>query len=518
MARPTDAPSQKRKRISLPAVAAPDMASAREIRPAVDDAGVGTPHTRVDAGSHASISPSFVVTIADSDQDIYPQAMTEPPVPELDNDMSTTSTEDLASSVYHVSPSSASLARGDYLDPALVPAEEHAYRQDDAVSMYHGFLETRPMVLSSVEDESGSEAYIDEDGESTILSTRSVNPLDLPYVTENDRTYCGDYYMPVDEMELDRLYLFHQVYLKILDSQLTIATLEEPKHILDIGAASGDWAMAIAEKFPDCEVTGVDIADVFERRAPINCFWEVDDAEIEWERPTNRYDLIHLRNMDGAFRDWAFIYESAYRCLKPGGWIEIMDFVDHQNSGGALAHFKPTSQIHRFMASVDKAAELAGRPRGTEHLEPRMLFDAGYVDVHVEDHCIPFKLNDGAIGKAWLVAQLATLEAMGLRLLTKYMGWTAEEVRAAAAAVEKELLDFARAPGRPSAALKTRTLLGRKPKSSARWPTDLTREAGRQSQDGTETSTTRLSDRTGSNVGASQAHSSVANIVNDEQR
>lgn len=295
-------------------------------------------------------------------------------------------------------------------------------------------------------------------------------------MTENDRTYCGDYYMPIDELELDRLFLFHQVYLKVLDSQLTTATLEEPTHILDIGTASGEWAMGIAEQFPDCDVTGIDIADVFEHRAPINCFWEVDDAELEWERPANRYDLIHLRNMDGAFRSWGFIYESAYRSLKPGGWIEIMDFVDHQGSNGALSHFKSSSEIHRFMASVDKAAEMAGRPRGANHLEPRMLYEAGYVDVRVTDHSIPLKLNDGSIGKTWLVAQLATLEAVGLRYLTRYMGWTAEEVRDTAAAVEKEILEFARASGRPSAALRLRVLLGRKPEAGARWSVESRRD------------------------------------------
>lgn len=286
--------------------------------------------------------------------------------------------------------------------------------------------------------------------------------------------------MPIDDTELSRLYLFHQVYLKILDSQLTTVPLEDPTHILDIGTGSGDWAMDIAEQFPDCEVTGIDIAGVFERKAPINCFWEVDDAEFEWERPSNHYDLVHLRTMHGAFKDWRFVYESAYRCLKPGGWIEIMDFVEHQDMGGVLAYFEPESPIHQFMASVNKAAEMTGKPRGAEHLEPRMLYEAGYIDVRVTDYSIPLKLNDGSIGKTWLVAQLATLEAIGLRLLTTHMNWTPEEVREATASIAKELLELARSPGRSPAALRSRVLLGRKPQSNARWSVDSMGSVGKR--------------------------------------
>ncbi|KXJ94700.1 S-adenosyl-L-methionine-dependent methyltransferase [Microdochium bolleyi] len=482
MAKTPEARSQRRRmRTSVPNVPTipppPNMANVIHPGPG-GDCSVASPTTGGLGGSDGcsnNYNTDIPLATTESDSDDYDTATAEPPVPELVNDFSTTELTDVESSIDIVSPSSASMTGSDHIGPALVPVEEYASRQNDAVSIFHGPVETRPVVLPSAGEESGSDGHDDQDDGSTILSTRSVNPQDLPYVTENGRLYCGDYYMPIDELELDRLYLFHQVYLQILDSQLTTATLEEPTHILDIGTGSGDWAMDIAEQFPDCEVTGTDIAGVFQRRAPMNCFWEVDDAEFAWERHSDHYDLVHLRNMDGAFRDWRFVYESAYRCLKPGGWIEIMDFVDHHSSGGSLSHFKPTSQIHRFMTSLDKAAEMSGKPRGAEHLEPRMLYEAGYIDVRVTDYSIPLKLNDGGlIGKTWLVAQIATLEALGLRLLTTHLQWTADEVREAANSVKEELLGFSKAPGRSSAALRTRVLLGRKPQGNVRWSVNST--------------------------------------------
>ena len=52
---------------------------------------------------------------------------------------------------------------------------------------------------------------------------------------------------------------------------------------------------------------------------------EVEDAE-DWERLPDFYDLIHFRNMEGAFTDWPLMYDNVFYSLKPGGWIEVQDF------------------------------------------------------------------------------------------------------------------------------------------------------------------------------------------------
>lgn len=166
-------------RISLPAtMPALDMTSADCA--IGGGAALGATDSNGAAGSRPSIPPlvaapgttANVTTAATThaDPNIYIQGpATEPPVPELDNDMSLTTTDDdLASSVSFASPSAASLAEVDDFDPTLVPMEEHAHRQDDAVSMYHSLVENQPMVLSHVEVESGSDGYGDEDDESTV--------------------------------------------------------------------------------------------------------------------------------------------------------------------------------------------------------------------------------------------------------------------------------------------------------------------------------------------------------------
>ncbi|EDN91241.1 hypothetical protein SS1G_00644 [Sclerotinia sclerotiorum 1980 UF-70] len=186
--------------------------------------------------------------------------------------------------------------------------------------------------------------------------------------------------MPVDEEELDRLRIIHQIYLQIFDNELTTVPLESPTRILDIGTGAGDWAMGMGDLWPSAEIIGTDIAKVQPTAVPLNVFFEIDDAEEEggWTWPPNEFDLIHLRNMAGAFGDWDHIYSEAYIHLKPGGWIEIMDFDDHK---AFLTFFDEDSPIPALLRDMEEAARISGRPRGIAHLEQEKLRKLGFVDV-----------------------------------------------------------------------------------------------------------------------------------------
>lgn len=285
--------------------------------------------------------------------------------------------------------------------------------------------------------------------------------------------------MPNDDDEQIRLHLQHQVFLRTFDGNLTSVSLEDPTHILDIGTAVGDWAMGMASRYPDCDVVGTDISNVFAREAPINCNWEIDDAELEWHRPADYYDLIHFRAMAGAFKDWNHIYQSAFTCLKPGGWIEILDFHDHRGEGQFYSFFDPDSIILKLDRDFREASIMSGRPRNMEHLEPRLLVNLGYTDVQCTEHAIPFKTEDGELGKLWLVTVLEALEANGIRLLTKYKGWDPEDVRRGCWQIGQEMLRLARSSKKgKDFVMKIRILKGRKPGDYEHWSTIPASETG----------------------------------------
>ncbi|KIH87211.1 methyltransferase type 12 [Sporothrix brasiliensis 5110] len=297
-------------------------------------------------------------------------------------------------------------------------------------------------------------------------SSRSLYEEELDYVMENGRRYCGDYMFPNDDLEQDRLRVVHQVFLNVFNFELTSVPLQDPRHILDIGTGTGEWAIGMAELYPTCEVVGVDISAIQPTAVPHNVFFEIDDCEVEWMRPENTVDLIHLRDMAGAFEDWDFIFREALNCLKPGGHIEALDF--HDQTGQThhfLSAFPADAQIHSFARAIDEASIKAGRRRGTHHLTADRLERLGFVDVKISEHAIPLNAHNDSVAKMWLIACLHTVEAGSLRLLTKYLDWDPAHALEACEEVCQEIkakaLDRSAPPN--SLQISLRVLTARKP-------------------------------------------------------
>lgn len=80
-----------------------------------------------------------------------------------------------------------------------------------------------------------------------------------------------------------------------------------------------------ADANPSAEVIGIDISPIQPSWVPPNLRFEIEDAGLDWTYPDDSFDFIHLRYMHGAFSDWDKLYREAYRCLKPGGWIQQIE-------------------------------------------------------------------------------------------------------------------------------------------------------------------------------------------------
>lgn len=141
----------------------------------------------------------------------------------------------------------------------------------------------------------------------------------------------------------------HATVLAVCGEKLHFASLNsDPRdqtRVLDIGTGTGIWCLDMADKYPLCDVLGVDLSphqpdwvppvrDNLARRMSLhlltvcfkNCRFVVDDYESEWIYPDNHFDLVHARHTALGVKNWDHVLSSAMTALKPGGWLEFCEF------------------------------------------------------------------------------------------------------------------------------------------------------------------------------------------------
>jgi hypothetical protein len=86
-------------------------------------------------------------------------------------------------------------------------------------------------------------------------------------------------------------------------------------------------ALAMAERFPHCEVIGIDLSPVpvDAETVPSNCRFEVDDINLGLSHFQDRFDFVHSRLIAAGIKDFEKSKTEIEKCLKPGGlmmWID----------------------------------------------------------------------------------------------------------------------------------------------------------------------------------------------------
>ncbi|KAK2766286.1 hypothetical protein FQN54_007803 [Arachnomyces sp. PD_36] len=121
--------------------------------------------------------------------------------------------------------------------------------------------------------------------------------------------------------------MLHGMVKMLYDGNLHLAPLKEPKRILDVGAGSGIWAMEMASLYPDTEIHGTDLSPVQPTEVPENVYFLIDDAtEPDWLWPLDHFDMIHTAHLAGSFPSFLNVLRTAYKYLKPGGYMECLEF------------------------------------------------------------------------------------------------------------------------------------------------------------------------------------------------
>lgn len=283
---------------------------------------------------------------------------------------------------------------------------------------------------------------------------------------ENGRTYHafrdGQYPIPNDEQEQERLDLLHHLFKMVLGGELYTAPIPSSiQRILDIGTGTGIWAVEIADKFPAASVVGTDLSPIQPLWVPPNLQFYIDDAESEWLFDDGeKFDFIHGRALCGGIANWPKFYAQAYDNLKPGGWMEMQDHECWINSDdGGMDHAPGCTE---WIREVDRASVMFGKRLNIAHQHRQWMIEAGFTNVHemVRKVSFPGGLNGRfadcekipigpwakdpklkEMGRLFRVQMIQSIPSFMLAYYTRILGYSMEHTQVTMALVKKEFSD-----------------------------------------------------------------------------
>ena len=281
-----------------------------------------------------------------------------------------------------------------------------------------------------------------------LSSTDSVQSSMYNYEMENGRTYhayhAGKYHVPNDDGEQERMDLsYHSMRLSI-ENKLFHAPLESPTEILDVGTGTGIWAMDVADEYEAASVIGFDLSPIQPSWVPPNLRFEILDVEESWEYQSHGFDLVHTRFMNGfSIKNWRHCYREAFKCLKPGGWVENQEFdciiLSDDNT------IPPDSKLTEWVALWNEGI---GKMGMTGRIDPEKLAsqmrEAGFINVQIKPYKMPIgpwpknkQLKEAGI--FGLAALLNGMQGLSMKVFTNFLGWSVAQLEVYLAAVRKEL-------------------------------------------------------------------------------
>jgi SAM-dependent methyltransferase len=242
----------------------------------------------------------------------------------------------------------------------------------------------------------------------------------------------GQYWLPNDIIEINRLDLQHYIWKLSLNDHLHISPiLDNVENVLDVGTGTGAWVIDFAKAHPAAQVLGTDLSPIQPKHdVPGNSKFIVHNAESDWNFE-HKFDFIQGRMLLMGIHDWPAFFKKAWDNLEPGGWLEVSNpeypvSCDDNTTNSNSPLFIWSQKIREAVGKdgIDTLMVLNYRA---------MLEKQGFINIREEQ----FKWPVGSWPKGkqeknighWMILNVkAFVAAPAHALFTKKLDWSKEEV------------------------------------------------------------------------------------------
>ncbi|MBX5456624.1 MAG: class I SAM-dependent methyltransferase [Thermogemmatispora sp.] len=194
-------------------------------------------------------------------------------------------------------------------------------------------------------------------------------------------------------------YLMHLERLLMEGLGSALAEEEIPPdggRVLDVACGSGSWVLELAFQYPGVEVLGIDSHPELIERARVQAwarnlehvsFQMVTDVE-SLALPAASFDLIHgrLLSLCLAPKAWPRLLAECCRLLKPGGKLSLIESEGPLTTSLAIEY--DWCLVSKALQRAGRSFSVDGRHLGITVVLPRLLRQAGLLDVRVRSHLI----------------------------------------------------------------------------------------------------------------------------------
>lgn len=214
------------------------------------------------------------------------------------------------------------------------------------------------------------------------------------------------YILPHHPTETDRLDVQHYALLEAMGAN-SMAPVERPDRILDVGSGTGQWAFDLAAEHPRALVVGFDIVPG-KARGPANYRFVRGNLLHGLPFRGGGFDFVHQRLMATSAipaADWPEAVAELVRVTRPGGWVELVEVKVEVHPAGPA-----TLRLFELLRQAGRATglDMEGIVRSLgEHLRAAGL-------EAVEQREVPFAVGEwgGRVGSL----NASNLRALFMRL------------------------------------------------------------------------------------------------------